>query len=279
MPDQIKREHKYHAEATVLHGKLDLPLVQEIKPQAYAKLPDEGGYLSQQASDYRLEGVISFRSAYTQVGGNPETKLGHGWSTLSTSVIEDLNVMDVVTADRVVAQISADHPLEGYVPHFTLLGTRFENLRIAGHPVKLDLDPHILGAKPEGDRAYTSDPGFIGRVSSQHQRISALQGLPDDLRERYNRLPSTSQNQGSIECSLVNHADGAFPGRCFGHVIDVPNFGRIHLAVLHLEHSDFNQDIPKQTLAKLSMIKLDMGCIASGKAAMAETVVNGGTRP
>ena len=279
MPDETKRDHKYHAEATVLSGLLSLPLEQEIKPQAYAKLPDEGGYLSQHANDYRLEGVISFRSAYTQVGGNPETKPGHGWNTLSTSVIEDLNVMDVVTADRVVAQLSADHPPEGYVPHITLLGTRFENLRIAGHPVKLDLDPHILGAKPEGDRAYTSDSGFIGRVSSQHQRITAREGLPDDLRERYNRLPSTSQNLESIECSLVNHADGSYPGRCFGHVIDVPNFGRIHLAVLRLEHSNFNQGVPKQTLAKLSMIKLEMGCIASGKTQMAETIVNGGTRP
>lgn len=278
MPE-TKRDHKYHAEATVLSGLLTLPLEQEIKPQAYAKLSEQGGYLSQHASDYKLEGVISFRSAYTQVGGNPETKQGHGWNTLSTSVIEDLNVMDVVTADRVVAQISADHPPEGYVPHFTLLGTRFENLRIAGHPVKLDLDPHILGTKPNGDRAYTSDPGFIGRVVSQHQHIITRPELPDDLREQYNQVPSTSSNPESLECSLVNHADGAYPGRSFGHVIDVPNFGRIHLAVLRVEHSDYNQDVPKQTKVNLTMMKLHMGCIASGKVALGHTIINGQSDP
>jgi hypothetical protein len=279
MAGESKRVHTYHAEATVLSGNLTLPLEQEIKPQAYAKLPGEGGYLSQRPCSYRLEGVISVGSAYTQVGGNPDPKPGHGWSTLCTSVVEDLNVMDVVTADRVVAQISTEHPLEGYVPTVTFLGTRFENLRIAGHPVKLDLDPNILGAKPASDAPYTSDPGFISRVSSQYQRIASQQNVPADLAERYNRLPSTSENQESIECSLVHHADGSYPGRSFGHVIDVPNFGRIHLAVLRLEHSEYEKGVPKQTLFNLTMMKLHMGCVAAGKVALANSKTNGGTQP
>ncbi len=54
--------------------------------------------------------------AYTQVAGNRSTKSGQGWTTLTTSVIEGLNVLDVVTADRVVGQTITEHPLEGYVP-------------------------------------------------------------------------------------------------------------------------------------------------------------------
>ena len=81
------------------------------------------------------------------MAGNRDVKPGHGFSTITTAVVEDLNVLDVVTADRVVAQISTEHPLVGYVPHITFLGTRFENLRIAGHKVELDLDPDFLGQR------------------------------------------------------------------------------------------------------------------------------------
>ncbi len=116
MATQVERYHHFHAEADILSAELQRPLQQNIKPQAFVKLPEEGGYLSQRAENFRLEGVISFHSAYTQVAGNKSLKPGHGWTTLVTSVVEGLNVLDVVTADRVVAQISTDHPLTGYVP-------------------------------------------------------------------------------------------------------------------------------------------------------------------
>jgi hypothetical protein len=281
MSDETKREHVYHAEATVLTGHLRLPFAQKILPQTYARLCEQGGYLSQHADRYRLEGVISFQSAYTQVAGNRELKPDLGWNTLTTSVVEGLNVLDIVTADRVVAQISTDHPPVGYVPSVTFLGTRFENLRIAGHPVKLDLDLNILGSKPGNDAPYTSDSGFTQRVKGQYERIGAHQNLPADVFERYNQLPAISYNQESIECSLINQAEGSYPGRSFGHVIDIPDFGKIYLATLRLEQSDFQPGtgIPRKTLIRLTMIKLEMGCVADGSTSVSELTTNGHTKP
>jgi hypothetical protein len=279
MAEETEREHFYHAEASAVVGELRLPLVQEIKPQLYAKLPERGGYLSQRNKDYHLEEVISFRSAYTQVAGNRDLKPGHGWSTLATVAIEDLNVLDVVTADRVVGQLSTEHPLVGYVPKLTFLGTRFENLRIAGHPVKLDLDPHLLGEKLENDAPYGSHPGFLERLASQLERIGANSDLPGEVSERYNRLPSTAEATESIECSLVNQAEGSFPGRCFGHVIEVPDFGRIYLATLRVEQSDFQNGVPKRTLFNLTMIELKLGCLAHGSVGIGNPIVNGHTKP
>lgn len=269
------RRHLYHAEATALVGDLQLPLVQEIKPQAYVKLPEQGGYLSQRAADYRLEGVISFQSAYTQVAGNPGKKPGHGPSTLSTAVVKGLNVLDVVTADRVVAQVSIEHPLEGFVPHVTFLGTRFENLRIAGHPVKLDLDLNILGAKPQNDAPYSKSTGFMDRVARQHGNVRAHPSLLAELLGRYTGVSQTPENQDAVECSLVNRAEGSFPGQCFGHVIDVPDFGTIVLAALRLEHEDFEASVPKKTSIHLNMLELKMGCIGKGNASAGSTVNNG----
>lgn len=273
--------HLYHAEATVIEGHIQLPLVQEIKPQAHVKLPERGGYLSQRAADYRLEGVISFSSAYTQVAGNKDLKPGHGLTTLSTSVVEGLNILDVVTADRVVGQIATEHPLDGYVPHVSFLGTRFENLRIAGHPVNLDLDLEILGPKPDNDAPYSKAPGFLDRVDRQHSSVTAHPNLLEDLVKRYTGRSSIPENPGAVECSLVNSVDGAFPGVRFGHVIDVPNFGTIVLAALRLEQEDFEEDtkIPKKTTIHLTMIEARMGCLAHGNVNAGVNVTNGGDNP
>jgi hypothetical protein len=283
MAEATARTHTYHAEATVLHGDLHHPLVQEIKPQSNVKLAPRGGYLSEHAEPYRLEGVISFQKAYTQVAGNPDPKEGHGWSTLSTSVIEGLNVLEVVTADRVVAQIAADHPLDGYVPTVHFLGTRFENLRIAGHPVTVEMypDPSFLGEKPEDDGPYTRNSGLLRRLEQQFENIRGSKGVPDAIAQRYNGVTSTSDDVESIECSLVSKAYGPFPGQSYGHVIDVPGFGKIHLAVLKVEHSDYDRQrhVWKKTLFDLTMIELDMGCIGGGKSGVGNSILNGSSYP
>jgi hypothetical protein len=275
------RYHNYHAEADALSGRLTLPLEQKVAPPTFVKLNERGGYVSQHAENYRVGGVVSFRSAYTQVGGNPDVKVDHGWNTLCTAVLEDLNVLDIVTADRIVAQISTDHPLEGYVPHVTFQGTRFENLRISGHPVKVDLDLNILGGKPKSDAAYTSDRGFIERIAAQRDHIQSQQNVPSDISARYNRLPAISDKQGSIECSLVNHAEGAYPGRSYGCVIDVPDFGKIYLATLCVEQSDFDTPTgsPKKTTISLKMIEMHMGCVGGGVLSAGGAKTNGSSAP
>jgi hypothetical protein len=280
MSDEVaKRRHVYHAEAHAVAGRLDLPLAHEIRPHAHVRLPEQGGYYSKRSEKFRIEEIVSVSSAYTHVAGNRDTKVDHGWNTLTTSVVEGLNILEVVTADRVVAQVSTDHPLVGYVPAVTFLGTRFENLRIAGHPVHLHMDLEIVGEKPHDDVPYTSDHGFIERVAQQYERIQAHQNLPSTVLERYNRLPSTAGRQESIECSLVNQAEGSYPGRSYGHVIDIPHFGRIYLATLRLDQSDFENGTPKKTTIGLTMIEFEMGCIGSGSGGVGGVKTNGQSEP
>lgn len=279
-----KRGHRYDAEATILEGHFRLPLEQTIKPQAYVKLPEKGGYLSQRAENYRLEGVLSFRSAYAQVAGNRSTKTDEGYSTLTTTVVEGLNVLDVLTADRVVGQTITEHPLEGkgYVPSISFLGTRFENLRIAGHQVRPEFDLGLFDSKPANDAGYTKDPGFIARVSSQHKRVRQHEDLPAEILDLYNHLPATSgsgaQKRETVECSLVNQADGSYPGVCFGHVIKIPRFGAIVLGRLTLIHEDFDleTDVPRKTTFRLTMIDLKLGCVADGSIPIGTGSSNGG---
>jgi hypothetical protein len=287
--ETIEREHFYHAEATALSGHLRLPLEREIRQPALVKLPERGGYLTERAGEFRLGSVITYKSAYTHAAGNREIKPGHGWSTLTSAVVEGLNVLDVVTADRVVAQVSIEHPLEGYVPSVTFLGTRFENLRIAGHEVKLDLDLDLCGGKPDHDAPYTKSPGFLSRVAEQHGRLREIYGRTQnplaELLERYNLVPESFENSSGaeeiVECSLVNQAEGSYPGHSIGHVIHVPHFGTIYLAVLKLRHCDFKPDtrIPEKTIVELTMIDMQLGCVGTGGVQTGGIIAGGHTKP
>lgn len=274
--DPKTKHHEYDAQALALEGDLQLPLRAEIKPQAFVSLPPSGGYLSERAHDYRLEGVISFRAAYTQVAGNRDLKPGHGYVTLATSVLEDFNILDVVTADRVVAQVSTEHPLDGDVPTVTFLGTRFDNLRIAGHPVRLDLDLDFFGAEPDNNQPWSGKKDFRDRIAAQRETLRRQSNLPAEIAERYNRLPSNPGPQESIECSLVQRAEGSYPGRTFGHVIDIPHFGKVYLATVRLIETPGDSDNGPLTKFILTMIEARMGCIGQGTASGGKTIVNGG---
>lgn len=281
MPEVKERTHIYHAEATVLGGHLQLPLSQDIVAQAHTKLSEKGGYFTQRSEAYRLQSVISFRSAYSHVAGNRSTKPGEGWNTLTTTVVEGLNVLEVVTADRVVGQMITEHPLEGYVPSVSFLGTHFENLRIAGHSVELDMDHEIFGPKPTADAPYTRESGFIGRVTAQYDRIRQHKDLPEPLAERYNLLSSTLGASEAAECSLVNQAAGRYPGKTFGHVIAIPGFGTIALAKLTVKHEDPHEttNVHKRTTFTLTMIDLKLGCVIEGSIPIGSSGSNGGSTP
>jgi hypothetical protein len=288
-PSAPTRTHRYHAEATVLRGDLYHPLVQQIKPQTNVKLAEHGGYLSEHAEPYRLEGVIAFEKAYTQVAGNPNPKPEGGWTTLVTSVIEELNVLEVVTADRVIGQIATIHPAIGYMPKVHFLGTRFENLRIDGRPVDVHFHPDHPYPLPEpvNDGAYTRHSGFLAQLKTQFELMRGSEGVSDDLLKRYSHLPSTSGTEAeetleeSIELSLVNKVDAPSFCRCHGHVIYVKDFGEIHLGLLKIKHSDYDKQKKayKQTLFELTMIELKMGCVAGGVSAMGIAVTNGSSEP
>ena len=56
------------------------------------------------------------------------------------------------------------------MPSVTFLGTRFDNLRIAGHKVEVERNLDILGPKPARDKSYFDDPGVLGRVGQARGR-------------------------------------------------------------------------------------------------------------
>jgi hypothetical protein len=282
MPDKGNgRTHRYHAKGNSVSGRLRLPLDQEIPAQADITLPETGGYFTQRSDKFQLDSVLSYRSAYTQVAGNLGTKPGHGWTTLNTTVIEGLNFLEVVTADRVVGQVITEYPQEGYVPRINFLGTRFENLRIAGNPVEIDWNLTILGDKPAGDASYASEPGVVERVSGQYKHLLSHDNLPANLRERYNQLSSSLRGAETFECSLVNQVTGNLPGRTYGNIIDIPDFGKVILCKVTVTTDPAKGGDPTatKTNVNLTMIRFELGCVTDGIVDLGGGDTNGSTLP
>jgi hypothetical protein len=328
--------HYFHAEAHALTGKLTLPFEQEIKKQAFVKLQGnseelllEGeankklkekkapeNYLSQHAKNFRFEGIISYSAAHTQVSGHRSKKHEGAFVTLASSVVEDLNVLNVVTADRVVAQISTTHFPDVYAPKVTFLGTHFENLRIFRHRVfpKLNLK---LGNEGPADKKqrFVQSGSFLTLVGKLYTAISerakglekrvtedkekkdstleGMRDLPGLIKQDYNaallasaaiddRITNAEKKPEEagyrawpgIKCSLVQEIEieeakreqVSDPITPFGHVLHVHDFGKIFLADLAVNHNSF----------QLTMIRLELGCLADGSLGIVACNVNGG---
>jgi hypothetical protein len=274
------RVHYYHADACAFGGFFETPIEHNLVPQAPMSLSPSGGYGSARSENFRLEGVMSYKSASTQVSGHLSKKAGHGWVTLVTASLEGLNVLDVITADRLTAQISTEHPLEGDNPKVTFLGTTFENLKVAGCPIDVTLDFDICD---QGNgSAYPSEPcinsdQFLRKVEEQYQHMNNPKDLPgwaknrsipDWIKARYT-WNDAQADSGSVLCSIVKEANGKFPGTPYGNVFEVPEFGRIFLGELMVDCKTY----------RLTMLRLELGC--SGQASLAGPIalVNGHTIP
>jgi hypothetical protein len=279
--------HLYHAEADVFDASLDQPIQRKVEKEAFIDLPKEGGYRFKQAKPLQIDGLLSYRSGYTQVAGNPSTKHG-GTSTLATTVLEGLNVLDVLTADRVVGQIFTEHPEveKGQVPSVSFLGTRIDNLRIGGHKVEVDPVLDILGPKPDDDGSYFDDRGVLGRVERQYSNINAENDLPEWALKDYAWDRAAVRAENKMSCSLFNRVslNGGAGGsrRSFGHVIDLPFFGKIFLGELRVTRvsgvgtSTEGAPNPDTYSFHLTMIRLKLGCPVVGTVGVGTADSNGG---
>jgi hypothetical protein len=151
MPEM--KSYRYKAKSLVAFASIVRPTKVETAEEGMSELTEgKPNYFSSTLTDYALERYITFRSAHTQVTGNEGPPGIH--NTLMTSRIEKLNILDVVTADLVVARLTAEYRGEDYGEFqelwVTPLGTTFTNLRIAGHPIEVPL--------PEGSRFVPDKP-------------------------------------------------------------------------------------------------------------------------
>ena len=262
-------------------GQITRPFHEVIEVQAATTLPQIGGHGTARSVDFRHRHILRFDVAHTQVTGSrygSERDDEAIYSTRVSSVIEGLNIADVITADRVVAMLVTTYgPGFGGEPSVNLVGTHFDNLRIGGVRIEVDLCTDIFdhhsthkslseayesGASEAMDR-HPREGGirrFIDRLTlKEHPKKGDPKFAPwitDHVHEE-NKLP---QSRGATALSLVRGLNPEPLGvECCGHMLRVPGFGIIRLAEL---------EIFKHTRV-LTMVQVRMGSPCAGDVAIA----------
>lgn len=254
---EIHRTYFYNAHGHALSAQFVRPFRHTIDVQAGMSLPTTGGYGVASVSDFRFKEIVSFKHASTQVSGSFDEH-DESYTTLVSVAIEGLNFLDVVTADRVVARIASSHPVNEREPHILLVGSHFENLRVAGCLVKVELD-HELFLGIDTFRALLKEldsNGEFRKIALDPYRTGQLQGRPGDC--------------GTVLCSLVKNIDVNCRGvKPEGHVLTVPEFGRIFLAEVVAEDSH----------RILTMLRFELGSSTGGSGTAGQGQSNGQQYP
>jgi hypothetical protein len=298
--------HQFHADVHALRGDFRAPIRQRIEPHIPITLNDRrGGHLTRYIEDVNIEGLIFVKRAFTRVSGSISEKHG-AWVTLAATVLEDVNFLEVLTADRVVAQVSTEHAFEdGHVPRVSFLGTKFENLKINGIPVGIEYDFNVCGPRPTGDRSYLSNEDFANGARKKMSKIANSEFLFGRARTNYAVLDRTmsqplEERAGSnVTCSVVrriiiDELKEQLPGvDTVGHLLVIPDFGVVALGEVIVGLENPTPTVPRGPMCEsgngnpprlsnyfeLTMLNMELGCVGAGSVQVGKTKTNGNTIP
>ncbi len=275
MKASTKRVFHYHADASPLGGHITHPIENIIHTQASTSLAQAGGHAESRIESYRLDNSVTVTSgpAYSHTTGVVNKKTDT-WTTLVTSVVEHLNVLEVVTADRIVSKLHVEYPQEGDHPRISIIGSKFVNLRVNGESINPILDIDLLTSESTSEfpeKHLMEEKVFNNKVSSHYKKITETKGAPEWLAGRHASMksPESRKKKGYVLCSLVEELQGAKPGTSFGHVLHVPGFGNIFFGELIVAPNSY----------RLTMMRIEMGCLAEGTISAASAFSNGSTSP
>ena len=248
----VQRTYIFNGHGHALSGHITHPFDHQIEVQAGMSLPTTGGVGQSRVENFRFHHYASFGVGHTYVVGSKSSD--DTYSTLVTSVVEDLNILDVVRADRVVARLASSHRLDEAEPRITLLCSTIENLRICGCPVQLEFENDLFLRCNTFEKLKEE---FDGNAEFRKMAADPAVTTPP-------RVPADPQ--GVFLCSLVKSMKvDCASVRASGHAVEVPEFGRVYVGEVLAQYR-------KRTL---TMLRVELGCPVGGGFVAAQTIGNG----
>jgi hypothetical protein len=241
------RTHYFHANASAIGGYIERPFAKIIPVQSPTSLSPSGGADEAATPNFQFEKIMSAHATRSRVEGN---FLGGLPTTRAMATVEDLNVLDAIRADELVAYISSEHPAEDPdVPRIDLGRTVINGLRIGEAILRVHLDTNLLSdgnGKRFPKRPYLFERSLWKKADKKFD--------PD---------------KGLLVCSLVEKIEivrGKLAAKLVDtNIIEIPNIGRMHLAEFLVSGNSY----------ELIMMRLELGCPVAGQSSASATKVNG----
>jgi len=277
MEDKTRKKRYVHqASAIATSGYITRPCCDLMPTQGALALPATGGYGSTRVEGFRYKEILSFASAYTEVAGSEHGPEGP-FDTLALTAIEKLNILDVVTCDRVVARISSKRTSDSEEPEITTVGSRFERLRIGNLFFEhLDFGAGVIcecatwgqlrkmlhDESENEDESKNKDASKNKKVTLKQSGLSAPNGdsipIPDG--EKMPHMVGLSLAPGSGRSANI----ASVPWK-----IDVPQFGSVYLGEFFIS----------QYSRRLTMLRVELGCPLAGGGSAGSGSGGGDTFP
>jgi hypothetical protein len=247
------RTFHFHACAHAFSGRFTRPFEHQIDVLAPSALPITGGHGHNRVENFQFRQFISFKAGYTHVSGGHQAEDDTN-NTLSTAVLEGLNMLDVLTADRIVSRLYSKHPPKAKEGNITWHGSRFENLRISGCPVQIELNTDLfekLLTYKAAEEAFAKAGEF--RTIAEDPLQTGDKQKPSDVK-------------GVFLCSIVKKIEVDCPGvKVSGHSLEVAGFGKVYLGELLIKPAE----------KTLTMLRFELGSSIGGVGSGGGAKTNG----
>ena len=243
----------YHANALALGGTYTHPFQEVIPAYAGCSLSMRGGAGTSRSTNINFKEVIKCDLAQADVNGGTGTKMipddkggvasANTYVTSVSVVVEGLNILNMFTADRIVARLAAEHVCGEPEPEIITTGCHYDNLRIAGHAVEVTT---AHDAFSEFATYADCQKAWTGTDEARKKRLSdrlmgnglnpvPVEGDPQHLKDVHRgyteQMKPPSALRSTVLCSFVKAVNNlASPEitNC-GSIIRVPQFGTIYL--------------------------------------------------
>jgi len=277
-------QYVYNASAYGFSAEFDRPTRHSIPSQATAVLGADGGRGSARIQGFKYDGLVSVEDAHTEVGGSYDN-CHDIHTTYASSTLEGVNVADMLTADEVVSKLHIYSPDKGE-PSFTITGSHFKNLKIAGHPVDVQLATSVFhgydtfSKVTAAHKAKKADPWLLGHKLGElsdaeqanlEETYHALKGMsevvkgwkqPGQNRAERSNYWFSAANQLKLE-GLPDDSEI----KVMGNIICIPKFGVIRLAEI----------VVNRHCRSLTMFRVQMCSGTDGGASGGGTQGSGGS--
>lgn len=275
----------FHGLGVGLGGVVTRPFQQLIDSRAATSLPITGGKASASSGKHAvpdlkdpecagLPEVVTIESALTEITGTLDND--GVYRTRVAASVTGLNVLGIVTADSVVADLLSEHYPGENEPRISVSGSTITNLQVQGQPVTVDFDDALfnnLNTYNAFKNEFDRNPTFKKDI---RRRFLWGDLQPDEvpacLKEQYaftEKQKSSPEAKGIVPCSVVKGASGKSSFQTYRHVLVIPDFGVLFLGELLME----------KDARTLTMMRFKLGSPVEGDLTVASGGANGSTWP